>query len=246
MTWQGCESLGQAVDHRHGGVLGELEHHRVVEDADHDRVDVARQHPRRVGDGLAAAELHLLAGEHDGLAAELAHRRRRRRRACGSRACRRSSPAPCRRAAASLRHLALAAVRLEGGARLEDAAQLGAGEVLEIEEMRVGRRSFGGSAPGERPHLAPRAPRRRASSRATASPISASPTISGGSSRTTLSPAVIVSSFSPRAASTKSVFGDVRAQPEHQALAADLGDDRRDGGPSAPARRCFKQQAHLR
>ena len=45
----------------------------LAEDADDDRVDVARQHARGVGDGLAAPELHLGAGQHDRLAAELAH-----------------------------------------------------------------------------------------------------------------------------------------------------------------------------
>jgi hypothetical protein len=45
----------------------------MIEGADHDGVHVARQDARRVGDALAAAELHLLAGEHQGLAAELAH-----------------------------------------------------------------------------------------------------------------------------------------------------------------------------
>ena len=66
-------ALGQPVDHRHRGVVGELDHVVVVERADHDGVDIARQHARGVGDGLAAAELHLLAGQHDRFAAELAH-----------------------------------------------------------------------------------------------------------------------------------------------------------------------------
>jgi hypothetical protein len=37
----------------------------MVENADHDGIDVARQHPRRVGDGLAAAELHFRTRQHD-------------------------------------------------------------------------------------------------------------------------------------------------------------------------------------
>ena len=45
----------------------------MVENADHDGIDVARQHPRGIGDGLAAAELHLGAGQHDRFAAELSH-----------------------------------------------------------------------------------------------------------------------------------------------------------------------------
>ena len=46
----------------------------MVENADHDGVDIARQHARGIGDRLAAAELHFLPGEHDDVAAELAHR----------------------------------------------------------------------------------------------------------------------------------------------------------------------------
>ena len=45
----------------------------VREGANHDAVDVAREHARGVGDGLAAPELHLLAGQHDRMAAELLH-----------------------------------------------------------------------------------------------------------------------------------------------------------------------------
>ena len=70
----GMRAPRQPVDHRHGGVARELDQRLVIEDADHDGVDIAREHARGVGDGLAAAELHLLAGEHDGVAAELAHR----------------------------------------------------------------------------------------------------------------------------------------------------------------------------
>ena len=52
---------------------GHLEHVVLAQDADDDRLDVARQHASGVGDGLAAAELHLRARQHDRLAAELAH-----------------------------------------------------------------------------------------------------------------------------------------------------------------------------
>ncbi len=41
---------------------GKLEQRVVVEDADHDGIDIARQHARGVGNGLAAPELHLRAG----------------------------------------------------------------------------------------------------------------------------------------------------------------------------------------
>ena len=45
----------------------------VIENADHDRIDIAREHPRGVGQRFAAAELHFLRREQDRLAAELAH-----------------------------------------------------------------------------------------------------------------------------------------------------------------------------
>src|SRR5260370_902768 len=64
---------GQAVDDGYGGVRGELQQRIMVENADHDGVDIARQHPRGVGDGLAAAELHFRTRQHDRFPAELAH-----------------------------------------------------------------------------------------------------------------------------------------------------------------------------
>ena len=69
----GMRAPRQPVDHRHRGVPRELGHRLVIEDADHDGIDIARQHARGVGQRLAAAELHFLRGQHDGLAAELAH-----------------------------------------------------------------------------------------------------------------------------------------------------------------------------
>ena len=73
MIWQGCERLVSPLMTGTVALAASSRSSVVVEDADHDRVDIARQHPGGVGDGLAAAELHLAAGQHDRLAAELAH-----------------------------------------------------------------------------------------------------------------------------------------------------------------------------
>ena len=65
------QQVGEPVDHRHVGVLRQLLDVLVRERADHDAVDVARQHARRVGDRLAAAELHVARREKERVSAEL-------------------------------------------------------------------------------------------------------------------------------------------------------------------------------
>ena len=61
MTWQGWERTVEPVDHRHGGVRGKLEQRLVRSGAQHDRIDIARQHARGIGDGLAPPQLHVVA-----------------------------------------------------------------------------------------------------------------------------------------------------------------------------------------
>ena len=67
----GVQQIGEAVDHGHVGVLRQLLDVLVREGADHDAVDVAREHARRVGDRLAAAELDVARREKQRVAAEL-------------------------------------------------------------------------------------------------------------------------------------------------------------------------------
>src|SRR3954451_9474823 len=45
----------------------------MLEGTDHDAVDIAGEDTSSVAQGLAAAELHFLAGQRDGLSAELTH-----------------------------------------------------------------------------------------------------------------------------------------------------------------------------
>ena len=186
MTWQGCELPRQPVDHRHRRVLRQLHQRRVVEDADHDRIDVARQDPRRVGDRLAAAELHLLAGEHDRLAAELAHRdvegdaRARRGLSKIIASTRPSSGRVARRAARAFMRRAVVEDRAAASPRDRSARSRKC-------RWRAHRTA---SALTRRPSRRVSRERSAASSRSIASSISASSTISGGRRRTTLSPAV--------------------------------------------------------
>ena len=70
----GVRAVRQPVDDRHFGIFGKLGQLVVIVGADHDRIDIARQHPRRVRPALAALDLAVLAGEHDDMPAQLAHR----------------------------------------------------------------------------------------------------------------------------------------------------------------------------
>ena len=60
----GVAAVGQAVDDGYRGVRGEFDQRVVAVGADHDGVDVARQHARGIGDGLAAAKLQVGVIEH--------------------------------------------------------------------------------------------------------------------------------------------------------------------------------------
>ena len=70
----GMGPFGQAVDHRDGGIERQFLDHLMVQQADHDGINIARDHPRRVGHGFLARQLHLIAGQHQGGAAQLPRR----------------------------------------------------------------------------------------------------------------------------------------------------------------------------
>ena len=125
-------AVGQPVDDRHGGVLHHFLEMRHADGAQQDDVDIARQHPRRIGDGLAPAELRFGMAQYDHLAAELAHADLEGDPGAGRRLLenhRQGLAREGRRIAARRR------AALEGGAEIEDFAQGGGREVGEIEEV---------------------------------------------------------------------------------------------------------------
>ena len=67
----GVREVRQPIDHGDRGEAGQLLDFGVVVGADHDAVDVARQHAGGIGDRLPAADLDVLAGEEERPAAQL-------------------------------------------------------------------------------------------------------------------------------------------------------------------------------
>src|ERR1700722_11345635 len=203
----GMRTPRQPVDDGHGGVGGEFQQRIVVEDADHDGVDIARQHARGVGDGLAAAKLHFRARQHDRFTAELAHADVERHPRAG-----RGFLEDHRQRLALerlLRLLMCLQLRLQGDAQGEHVAQLPGRQLVEIEKMaqRLAH------CPAARFNPPPESAAQARSRRTTDSSISASVTISGGRKRTTFSPAPTVSSFSLRSAATRSADGTTALRP---------------------------------
>ena len=119
--------LGQRVDHRDRAGLGPRLELVVRERADRERVDVAREHLRRVLERLAARQLHLVGQQRDRRAAEL--RDRDRERDAGAR--RRLAEEEAERAAGEER----ARRRLEVVGRVEDRGDLLAREVGDPQQV---------------------------------------------------------------------------------------------------------------
>src|SRR4029077_17122366 len=177
--------------------------------ADHDRVDIARQHARGVGHGLAAPELTVGGVEKDRVAAEMAHRHLE-----GYAGPRRRLLEDHRQGLAGERPVMPA--MLVGGAEIEDPAQRGAVEPVEVEKMarRLGRRV----PPFEQCRFAREASHVGHSAATlcmtpSASSISRSPMISGGAMRSTFSPAVRVNRPFWRSLATKSAAGTTHRIP---------------------------------
>jgi hypothetical protein len=69
----GMAAIGQAVDHGDCGIVRKLGQRGVQVRAHHERIGIAREHLRRIGNRLAAAELGVGVIETDRLPAELTH-----------------------------------------------------------------------------------------------------------------------------------------------------------------------------
>src|SRR5471032_1919391 len=69
LTW--VIFVRQTIDHRHARIFGEALEDVLAERADHDDVDHARHHLRRIFDRFAAAELRVSRAEEHGVAAKL-------------------------------------------------------------------------------------------------------------------------------------------------------------------------------
>src|SRR5262249_17104164 len=149
------------------------------------------------GHGLAASELRAVALQHDDLAAELAHAELEGNPGAG-----RGLLEDHRQRLAGQRPLRARAALLEGQARLEHPAQRGAIDPVEIEEVARGRAGRAGHAQAAR---APAGQVEATRSRMDiASAMCCSSMISGGSRRTTLSPASTLSRPASRSRATTS------------------------------------------
>ena len=73
MTWQGWVRLVRPLITGTVACAASSSKLPVRAGADHDGVDVARQHARRIGDGLAPADLHIRRTQHDRGSAKLMH-----------------------------------------------------------------------------------------------------------------------------------------------------------------------------
>ncbi|MNX92789.1 hypothetical protein D3C86_1249420 [compost metagenome] len=69
----GMRVVSQGVYNWHGCVLGKLQQARMIRRADHDGVDITRQHLGRIADRFGTTELHFSTGEEKRLATKLAH-----------------------------------------------------------------------------------------------------------------------------------------------------------------------------
>src|SRR5215472_4252279 len=188
----GMRPVGQAVDDRHRRMLGHLDQLLLLRRPQHDDVDIAREHARGIGHGLAAAELRAVALQDERLASHLAHAELEGDPGAGRGLLEdHGERLACQRPRIAVRREVL----LEARADLEDLAQLRRRQPVEIEEVARRHAATLGTASATRSRIA------------SPSSISAAVMISGGSRRTTLSPAPTVKSPAARSLAIMSALG---------------------------------------
>ena len=69
----GVQEVCQSIDDRNIRIFCQLHHPFMAVSANHDAVQVTRQHPGRVLDRLTAAQLQVTVGEEQGLPSQLIH-----------------------------------------------------------------------------------------------------------------------------------------------------------------------------
>src|SRR5215470_7757148 len=202
----------QSVYHRDRGVVRQHGDSRRVQHPDHDRIDVAREHAGSVSQRLAAAELHFLRGQENGVAAELAHGDLEGYSRTG-----RGPFEDHRQRLTAKRTRAAIGARFHRAGILDYAAQIGGRDLDQVKKVpdafHRAASCFGREAGVPRPSPLPASRAQARSSRTTPSAISSSLMISGGSRRTTLSPAATTSIFSARSALTSSPAGMTARKP---------------------------------
>src|SRR5262245_5372234 len=180
----------------------------MIEDADHDCIDISRQHPRGIGERFTASQLHFLGGEKGGLPAELSHGDIER------------YPGPRRWLVEHHRQCfsgkrraigAASALPLHGLAQIDQMAKDRLRDVDQIQKMPDAVRGHDATLAARACVSASFAQAR--SMHPTACVISFSPIMRGGSSRTTLSPAATVIIFSARNWSTISEACGIMRRP---------------------------------
>ena len=69
----GMRVVTQPINHRHGRPLRQLGQMLMIEYPRHDRIHIARQHPRHIRDAFALTQPNFIGAEVNGMAAKLKH-----------------------------------------------------------------------------------------------------------------------------------------------------------------------------
>ena len=132
MCLTGVLFVGECVDDRNRRRVRPLVELRLEERADRDRIEVAREHARRIGERLAAGQLQLVRQQRHGRAAELGDRDGERDAGSGRRLLEEKAERPPGQAR-------LVWIELQLGREVEDGFGLGRDEVGDTQDVSSGK-----------------------------------------------------------------------------------------------------------